>query len=401
MGDYTVLNNIWITFLLFFLQPVFWVGLLFAIGRYRKRVNYTRQTFRVNFNQTMFEIKDYLLKGILPGIGLSILFFLVGVPLTIEWFFLYQLVAILLLIISGYRFIHPIFTFPLTSILQFGFDFFNIQLPFDRLETVFPSTIYSLDFNGANRQTLIANALFLTSILLFVTASTLKENGEQKVYPVLNTSKRGKKVASYQNNLLTVLPFLILVPGHVMQSFAEWWPVFSIGETDYALLLMPILAGYRFTVSTQLFEEATTHLKKEFKILSIITFMLFLVAYFFPEMGIFSSIIVLFLGIIILMRHRRRENQWSFRYGPTNEGLRIIAIRADSPAERLDLAIGDIILEMNEKEMTDIKTYNEVLSNNRSYIKMRIRRKDGEIVLKDTPLYDNDYNNLGLLILNN
>lgn len=401
MGDYAVLNNLIKTFLLFFIQPVFIVGLLFSIGRYRKRVNYTRKTFRVNFNRDFFEIKDYLLKGLLPGVGLSIVCLLIGIPLTLDWFILYQVVAILLLAVSGYRFIHPIYTFTLTSILLFGLDFFNIHLPFDRIESILSPSIYSLDLASLNLQALITNVLLLASILLVVSTFFFQTKNENKVYPVLNASKRGKNVASYQKNLLTVLPILILIPGHVFQSFAEWWPVFSIGETEYAVLLMPILAGYRFTVSTQLLEEATTHLQKEFRMLSILSFVLFLIAYFIPEMGVVSSAVVLLLGLVVLIRHRKRENQWSFRYGPTNDGLRVIAVRADSPAERLDLAIGDIILEMNEKEMSNKESYNEVLANNRSYIKMRIRRKDGEIVLKETPLYDNDYNNLGLLILDN
>ena len=42
-----------------------------------------------------------------------------------------------------------------------------------------------------------------------------------------------------------------------------------------------------------------------------------------------------------------------------------------------------------------------MVAYNRSYIKMRIRRTDGEIVISQTPLYDDDFNNLGLLILEN
>ncbi|HLR92751.1 MAG TPA: PDZ domain-containing protein, partial [Atopostipes sp.] len=75
--------------------------------------------------------------------------------------------------------------------------------------------------------------------------------------------------------------------------------------------------------------------------------------------------------------------------------------RRDSPAERMNLSIGDIIMDMNDQSITTREEFNERVAYNRSYVKMRIRRKDGEIVITETPLYDDDYNNLGLLILEN
>lgn len=395
------MNHLMKTFLLFFIQPVFLIGLFFAVRRYSKRVDYTRKTFRVNFNREKFEIKNYLFRGILPGIALSVVCLLIGVPLTIEWVILYQVVTIFLLLVSGYRFIHPIFTFPMTVILMYGMNVLDIRLPIDRLESLLAFNQYSLAPSTIDLNGLVSNLILLASVILFASTFYLKAINENEVYPMLNTSKRGKKIASYQKNILSVLPLLLVVPGQVIPSFADWWPVFTLGEMEFALILMPILMGFRFTISTQLFEEAISQLRKEFKSLSYLGFILFIVSYFIPDSGIISSILLLLLGVGILVRHRQRENQWSFRYGPTNEGLRVIAVREDSPAERLDLEIGDIILELNDEEMVNTERYQETLSVNRSYIKMRIRRNDGEIVLKDTPLYDNDYNNLGLLVLDN
>src|SRR5699024_964661 len=104
-------------------------------------------------------------------------------------------------------------------------------------------------------------------------------------------------------------------------------------------------------------------------------------------------------GIVVLYRHRSRENLWNFRYGPADEGLRVIAVRPDSPAERLNLSIDDVIMNINNQEVDSKIKFDEIIAYNRSYIKMRIQRKDGEIVISETPLYDDDYNNLGLLVL--
>lgn len=193
----------------------------------------------------------------------------------------------------------------------------------------------------------------------------------------------------------------VVVPGEVIEPFADWWPLLNIGGERFALLILPVLIGLHYTVSTQLLNEATSIIQKEFRWLSLVGLLGVVLTYFYPILSIVVTGLLLIIGLFILYRHRKRENLWTFRYGPADEGLRVIAVRPDSPAERLNLSIGDIIMDMNDKAMNSREEFNEMLAYNRSYIKMRIKRKDGEIVIAETPLYDDDYNNLGLLILEN
>ena len=400
LGENTLANNLLWSILLFFIQPIFWVGLLYAYKNYRNRVQYTRKTFRVNFVRDNFEMKDFLLKGIIPGILLSILAVGIGLPLSIEWYIIYQVMTVFLLLVGGYRFIHPVFTFSLSTIIMTVLSLLSIDLPFHQLNPLFQNNHY---IYGAvnNPNQLITNALLLATFILLVSVYMMKNQEEEKMFPILRASKRGKQVAKYQKKTMWLLPLLIVVPGEAFEALADWWPLLEINGESYAFLFMPILIGFHFTVSTQLLQEATALFRKDFRNVALIGIVLAGISYFVPEMGIFATGIVLLLGMTVLVRHRRREKQWAFRYGPTNEGLRVIAIRSDSPAQRLELSVGDIILKMNDQAMNQKEDYNRVVAYNRSYIKMRIRRTDGEIVISQTPLYDDDFNNLGLLILEN
>lgn len=391
-------NNLLWSILLFFIQPLFLVGLLYVFINYRNRVNYTRKNFRVNFVREKFEIKDFLFKGIIPGILISIIAIGIGLPLSIEWYITYQIITGILLLIGSYRLIHPIFTFSLTSIVLTGLSFLNIALPFNKLIPLFLNNQYTYG-SVSNPNQLTANALLLATLILFVSIYMMKNREEEKMFPILRASKRGKSVAKYQKKTMWLLPLMIVVPGEAFSAIADWWPLLEINGQSYAFLFMPILVGFHFTVSTQLIQEATAKVRTEFRNVAFFGLVLFVMAYFLPQVSVFAAGLVLLLSMAVLIRHRRRENQWAFRYGPTNEGLRVIAIRADSPAQRMDLAVGDIILEINDHDMNHKEDYNRVLAYNRSYIKMRIRRTDGEIVITQTPLYDNDFNNLGLLIL--
>lgn len=386
--------------LLLLIQPVFISGLIYSFINYHRRVEYTRKTYRVNFIRENYEIKNFLFKGIIPGLVLSLLSVGIGVQLTIEWFILYQVITIGLLLVGGSRLIHPIFTFSLTSIGYKALSLFNFNRPLSSFKQLYQWNDFT--YNPViNHNQLTTNTIFIASLILLLSIYLLIDREESRLYPVLKTSKRGKSVAKYQRKSLWLLPLMVIVPGEAISKFAEWWPLLEINGESYALLFMPILVGFHFTISTQLIHEATALIKKDFHYVGLIGLATFIIAYFIPAFSIWGVGLLFLLSFGVLIRHRRREKQWAFRFGPTNEGLRVIAVRSESPADRMSLSVGDTILEMNDTEMNSVEDYNRVVAYNRSYIKMRVLRVDNEIVMVQTPLYDDDFNNLGLLILDN
>lgn len=386
-------------FLLFLVQPLFLAGILYSLWNYRKRLTYVRETYRMNFNRKAFELSDYFLKGILLAIGLSGLSIALGVPLTIEWYLLYQGISLLLLAIGGSRFIHPVFSFSLTSIVLFLMDQFGQSLPLSWLSQQVSTTNFLIDFKEADFASLSLNTLFFTALMVLFTGLLIKNKDFNKLYPILRASKRGKTIAKYQNKFLWLLPLAVMVPGNLIEPFAPWWPFLSIGGNKFAILILPVLIGLKFTVSTQLIEEAIENIKKDFQILGIVGILLFVGSYFYEQLAIISLVILLLGAFFIYYRHRQREKLWTFKYGPAEEGLRVIAVRPGSPADRMKLTIGSIITHINEEEMSTKEDFHEVITYNRSYIRIRLKRSDGEVIMVETPLYDDDVNNLGLLIL--
>lgn len=399
VGERMLTNNLIWSVILFLIQPIFIIGSLYAFFNYKKRVGYSRETYRVNFIKKNVELKNYFLKGIIPGILLSVLVVFLGIPVTIEWYLVYQLIAIILLLVGGSRLIHPIFTFSLSGLMLYGLHFFGINLPMNRLNKLINQEIFTLSQHGENLPQLMMNLLLIAVLILFISTFLMNKARDYTLYPILENTKRGKKIAKFQKKSLWLLPLFVLVPGEVIEPFAAWWPLLSINGNQYAFLFLPILVGFHYTVSTQLLEDATSELQKEFRYLAILGLALFAISYFLPIISIIGMLFLMLGGLFILVRHRRRESLWTFRYGPADEGMRVIAVRNESPAERMNLSIGDIILEINDYELINTSEYNKILAENRSYIKMRVRRKDGEIIITETPLYDDDSNNLGLLLL--
>jgi hypothetical protein len=70
-------------------------------------------------------------------------------------------------------------------------------------------------------------------------------------------------------------------------------------------------------------------------------------------------------------------------YTPADRGLRVGGVRADSPAEQAGLRSGDVILKLEDHEITDIYTFTDALRAHRAgdRVRLTVLRGAAEIVL--------------------
>ena len=155
---------------LFFIQPLFIIGIIWSIGMSLKRIRTERKTYRVAIFKEWFEVKNFLLMGLLPGVVVSSIVTVIGVPLTIEWIICYQFSTIILLILFGTRYIHPIITFPVTALL--------LIVANGILETNSSSGLnlmgYHIDQLNFFNDYLLINGLVVTFLTLLVTIFSLR-----------------------------------------------------------------------------------------------------------------------------------------------------------------------------------------------------------------------------------
>ena len=68
-----------------------------------------------------------------------------------------------------------------------------------------------------------------------------------------------------------------------------------------------------------------------------------------------------------------REAGFGIRFDATQEGIRVTEVLADSPAKRLGLEPGDVILSVYEHPVTTAETWYWLTSYKNSYVELRIR----------------------------
>lgn len=391
-----ILQSLLLSVGLFFIQPLFLVGIVLVLLAKSKRIRYDRKQLRATVYKDNFEIKRFLLWGLLPGLILSAINLFVGMPITLDWIILYQIVTLLSLGL-GYRFIHPIFTFSVTSLILLALTFFEVNIT--QFFTM-PANWFSPLEQGTSVAFELTQVTFIAALLLLLSTILVLHTGDMaKFIPRFLATKRGKLVATYRMTPFWLVPLLFVIPGEGFRPFFEWWPVFSIGNQSYSFFLLPVLVGLRYTVQAQIPSEAKNRLLKDFVGLSIAGLVLFALTFWIREIAVVGLLVLIAGGFAVLYRHRKREQKWSFRFGPAEQGLKVVAVRPNSPAEKMGLDIGDAILECNQIVLQNIEDYNEALFSNRAYCHLKVKRADGEMILAETAIYEDDPHDLGLITL--
>lgn len=387
--------NFLIALVLFFVQPTFIVGLVFAIWTSYRRIDHERSNHRVAIYNTLYEIKNYLLLGLLFGVVGSILLTVTGVPITMDWIIVYQLVTIVSLVF-GYRFVHPLFTFSISSLLLIGLSFVLDSSNFSFIPNTWYHPLSQSEFNGTQ---LFANLFIILIFLLGTSILTIMKKSDQYLSARFLKTKRGKRIAKYPIKPFWVLPLLMIVPGESFQAFFSWWPVFSIGNEQYSFFWLPILIGFQFTVQSQVPKVAVSKLAKDLMILTGIALIIAISSIWVPYAPIAGFVFLILGGLIVLYRHRKREKHWSFLFGPADNGIKIIGIRPDTPAEKMNLTVGDTIINCNNLPIENENDFYQALSKNSVYCHLKVRGVDGELRLTETAIYADSPHEIGVVIL--
>lgn len=387
--------NILTALAVFFVQPSFLVGLALAFMISAQRKKRERSYFHVAIDKRSYEVKTYLVDGLLIGLLCSVLIVAVGIPVTIDWIILYQLIALLMLLF-GFRFIHPLFTFSAAVLVLVGIREFiapeNVAFLSNPLYEPFSQLKWVHSSFGLN--VLIMSLLVLAGTLIYFKKKTFLH-----LSPILSKTKRGKKTASYRITPFFVIPLVLIVPGSTFTAFFDWWPVFSIGNQQYAFFILPVLFGFRLVIRGQVVSEAIRKTMNELMIVGILGLLCAAGSYWFAPASLIGSLLLILSGGAVLFRHYRREKKAGYLYGFSNDGLKIIGIKLDTPAQKMELKVGETLVACNDLPLRTIEDFYAALATNSVYCHLKVRGTDGELRLTESALYDDDPYGIGLVFL--
>ncbi|WP_251897487.1 hypothetical protein [Lactiplantibacillus paraplantarum] len=379
-------------FELFLLQPLVWLGLLRSYLTAKRRVKNERQYFHSAINPQLVEVRHFLMDGCLLGILMTAISLALGLVVAPIWVVIYEAVAaISLIIIPG----------ALVPVTAFGLSWLIYWAMSPELTTV-GGVLQRHGFATTSMSgNLVVNGLILLAIVLATTAILLRWHDQDGRSPQLQPDQRGKRLVRYRWQQLVVLPVGVLIPGDWLHAVFSWWPVFMVGERSFSILLLPLLIGTSVRVYKQLPQIAWRQLASRFSWVAVVSVLVAIIARFAalsPQwlLALMGLVVVLTWGI--LAQHRYHDRHQQFRYADTEQGVRVIGLRPHTPADKLNLDLGDIILECNRQPVNTEAQFYAALLKSPTYVHLKVRNRQQELIITETAIYNGAPHELGIVL---
>ncbi|QBZ22379.1 hypothetical protein D9752_12650 [Lactiplantibacillus plantarum] len=379
-------------FELFLLQPLVWLGLLRSYLTAKRRVKSERQHFQSAINPQLVEVHHFLVDGCLLGVLMTIISLALGLVVAPIWVVIYEVVAaISLIIIPG----------ALVPVTAFGLSWLVYWIMSPELTTVGGALQRHGVAMTSMSGNLVVNGLLLLAIVLAATAVLLRHYDYEGRSPQLQPDQRGKRLVRYQWQQLLVLPVGVLVPGDWLHATISWWPVFMVGERSFSILLLPLLVGTSVRVYKQLPQIAWRQLAARYGWVTLASVLVAIIARFAvlsPQwlLALMGLIVVLTWGI--LAQHHYHDRHQQFRYSDTEQGVRVIGLRPHTPADKLNLDLGDIILECNRQPVNTEAEFYAALLKSPTYVHLKVRNRQQELIITETAIYNGAPHELGIVL---
>lgn len=374
---------------LFFANPLFWLSILVAIGIGYFRVKKERRSFNIRMQPGLTELKNLVSETWGYAIILSLLISGVGLLVNESYLIVFSIVSMVLLITFNFKLLSPIYVAILSvTILSLlaGFqpDFVVKNISFG-----------TFDKFG----TLMVTTTVITGLLVIIEGSLIKRYGEKGISSFLIRTKRGLEAGVFKSKKLWLMPTVFLIPGEMVQSFAPYWPQFTLGETSFTFIVFPIIIGFSQVIRTTYPDQLLPQMGRAIIVIGVVVTAAGVAALWMPILAwaglAAGGLARIVLSIVTSMRERKTR----YILAPQSRGIVIAGVVPDSPGEKLGLLPGETIRSVNGRPVHDEKELYDAIQINAAHCRLQIIDRYEEVRLLQQVLYHHDHHRLGILVV--
>src|SRR5690625_7446046 len=92
---------------------------------------------------------------------------------------------------------------------------------------------------------------------------------------------------------VSLIPIFMFVPADKLSFIADCWPSFSIGETQYSLVLFPFIIGYNYQIINEYIHRASNKISTQTLYLGIFILILASASFYYQIFSFITIFIVL------------------------------------------------------------------------------------------------------------
>lgn len=372
----------------FFINPFLYVFVILVWMHYNRQILFERRLFHRRINQSGEQLLHSLVQGVWAGILTTVFMMVFGV--VVQPFDVWVMLGLCFLL-SLFHIQYLCFAYAgglyalLASLAQLWPD--GGKLPI--LEWIWTPFL----------QVNIPSIIGMIGVFHVVEAILVGRNRGRGSSPIYMNGKRGRLVGAYQLQKFWLLPVLTVIPVSEGLAMPSWWPFLLAGAgTTFTFMVFPAIVGYADLAMTSLPEAKAHRSARSLLFYSLLLMGFAFVAKIGPGMGILGGLFALFGHEALIQFSRWKEANQPPIFVQLGQGAVVLAVLPDTPAEKLGIQKGDVILKVNGVEISNSEELYPALQVNSAFCKMEVRNVEGHIKYLQRAVYQGEHHQMGLIL---
>lgn len=343
-------------------SPLLWIVIIFILIQYRKNIELEKQILGKERNSLKEQILDSVFYGFAAGILGSIVMVFLGITIDnigIEYVFP---LAIFLMFINP-RYICFSYAGGIVSIIS--------------LLTGFPS------INVAGLMAVVGILHLMESMLIYI-------DGAVNSIPVFVQTDNGKIVGAYIMKKFWPIPFVALVTVSAAASgidlfhMPEWWPLFrtdaGLNSIIYSLYTIIAVLGYGDIALTEMPEKRAKVSSRRLFVFSVLLILLSVGGIKYILFRWAAAIFGPLAHEFLIIKGQRDEKEKRPMFEVPDNGIMVLSVLKNSPAEQMGIKPGDIIVKINDMSVNSEEDIARILSTEPTIVWIVVKESDGSYI---------------------
>jgi hypothetical protein len=293
-----------------------------------------------------------------------------------------------------------------TAVIGFTFQLRGLSAAFSLGITFFATVLITSGQTGGIEQFLIgisdtnyASLSILVGLMVIAEGMLIYRTAHQNTSPFIKKSARGLPVGTHEANRTWMLPLLFLVPGGTLTSALPWWPVLTINGESFLLMFIPFFIGFHQRIQGSLPQKSIKVTGRRVIWLGVLTLFLSVLSIWFTVAAYITMLVAMVGREMITIRQQGNDKSAAFYFSKREHGLMILGILPLSPAEKMNLQVGEVIMKVNGHAVKTVEEFYQSLQKNRAFCKLEVIGYNREIRFVQGALYDGEHHELGILFV--
>ncbi|MEK8131772.1 PDZ domain-containing protein [Paenibacillus filicis] len=375
-----------------FLQPFYYVGILFIVLQYRRQIALERRLFATKLHGLLSETWRTVLWGWIGGLGASVLMAGVGATISPDAVVLLWVLSLLLMLVRV-RFLCWAYAVGAIGLLQ-------------SVAGAVPGLRTSADWAWLIKPLLaldISAMLALVAVLHVAEAVFVRLQGARFGMPLFVETKRGKIVGGYRLQGFWPMALFLLVPLQQAGggTALPWTPLLG-GEAwlnGWTIVGFPVMIGFSEMTMTRLPQMKARATSGLLFIYAAAVLGLAALTAWLPFITIPACLLAIALHEGMVWYSRWDESKRTPIFVHDEKGLKILAVLPGSPAEELGLKSGEIISKVNGVLVKNKQELHQAFQINPAFCRLEVLDEALEKRLLKRGIFAGEHHQLGIVLV--